>query len=84
MRLAAHETKFRDERKYDMQETDGNGIVTGEFVRNAKHLYRTALRYTKMMKKENWPEAIRHYRLLHKALTRFNYGVDPLAEGGTK
>lgn len=57
-------------------------IVTGEFVRNAKHLYRTALRYAKALKKEDWVEAIRHYRLLCKALTRFNYGVDPLKEGG--
>ena len=59
-----------------------NVIVTGEFIRNAKHLYRTALRYAKTMKKGDWPEAVRHYRLLRKALTRFNYGVDPLAEGG--
>ena len=59
-----------------------NVIVTGEFVRNAKHLYRTALRYAKAMKNGDWPEAVRHYRLLRKALTRFNYGVDPLAEGG--
>lgn len=68
-----------------------NVIVTGEFVRNAKHLYRTALRYakarnahSKTRKKEDWEEAARHYRLLRKALTRFNYGVDPLAEGGAK
>ena len=68
-----------------------NVIVTGEFVRNAKHLYRTALRYakarsahSKTLKKEDWEEAARHYRLLRKALTRFNYGVDPLAEGGAK
>ena len=66
-----------------------NVIVTDEFVRNAKHLYRTALRYakarsahTKTLKKGDWPEAVRHYRLLRRALTRFNYGVDPLAEGG--
>lgn len=60
-------------------------IVTSEFVRNARHLYRTALCYAKMMKKEgDWPEAVRYYRLLRKALTRFNYGVDPLVEGGAK
>lgn len=64
-------------------------IVTDEFVLNAKHLYRTALRYakarsahSKTLKKEDWEEAARHYRLLRKALTRFNYGVDPLAKGG--
>ena len=59
-------------------------ITTGEFVRNAKHLYRTALRYAKAMKKRDWAEALRYYRLLRKALTRFNYGVDPLKEGGAK
>ena len=59
-------------------------IVTSEFVRNAKHLYRTALRYAKAMHENDMVEAIRYYRLLRKALTRFNYGVDPLAEGGAK
>lgn len=66
-------------------------IVTDEFVLNAKHLYRTALRYaktrsahSKTLKKEDLEEAARHYRLLRKALTRFNYGVDPLVEGGAK
>lgn len=66
-------------------------ITTGEFVNNAKHLYRTALRYAKArsahsrtLKKEDWDEVTRHFRLLHKALTRFNYGVDPLAEGEKK
>lgn len=66
-------------------------IVMSEFVKNAKHLYRTALRYakarnahSKTLKKEDWEEAERHYRLLRKALTRFNYGVDPLTEGGSK
>ena len=61
-----------------------NVIVTYEFARNAKHLYRTALRYAKAMEKKDWMEAVRHYRLLRKALTRFNYGVDTLAEGGVK
>lgn len=61
-----------------------NVIVTGEFVKNARHLYRTALRYAKMMKKGDRPEAVRHFRLLRKALTRFNYGVDPLVGGGAK
>lgn len=59
-------------------------IVTSEFVKNAKHLYRAALRYAKTMKKGDWAEAVRHYRLLRKALTRFNYGIDPLKEEGAK
>ena len=68
-----------------------NVIVTGEFVKNAKHLYRTALRYAKVrsahsktLKKEDWEEVTRRFQLLRKALKRFNYGVDPLAEGGAK
>lgn len=72
-----------------MQKTDGNVIVTGEFVRNAKRLYRTALRYakardthSKTLKKHDWEEAARHYRLLRKALTHFNHGIDPLAAKG--
>ena len=66
-------------------------IVTDEFVLNAKHLYRTALRYAKArsahsrtLKKEDYEEVTRRLQLLRKALTRFNYGVDPLAEGGAK
>lgn len=66
-------------------------IVTGDFVKNAKHLYRTALRYAKAnyacMEKQSYKtsdEVVRSFRLLHEALTRFNYGVDPLAEGGTR
>lgn len=60
-------------------------IVTDEFVKNAKHLYRTALGYAKARSDyQTADEAARHYRLLRKALTRFNYGVDPLAEGGDK
>lgn len=66
-------------------------IVTDEFVLNAKHLYRTVLRYAKAnyacMEKQSYEtsdEVVRSFRLLHKALTRFNYGVDPLAEGGAK
>ncbi len=64
-------------------------IVTDEFVLNAKHLYRTALRFAKAriahartLKNEDREEATRCFQLLRKALTRFNYGVDPLAEGG--
>lgn len=60
-------------------------ITTGEFVKNAKHLYRAALRYVKARSDyQTADEAARHYRLLRKALTRFNYGVDPLKEGGAK
>ena len=60
-------------------------IVTGEFVKNAKHLYRTALRYAKALSDyQTADEAVRNFRLLRKALTRFNYGVDPLAEGGSE
>lgn len=66
-------------------------IVTGEFVKNAKHLYRTALRattawriYTDAPTIENVAQVGRHFRLLRKALTRFNYGVDPFKEGGAK
>lgn len=64
-------------------------IVTGEFCKNAKHLYRAALRYAKAnyacMEKQSFEtsdEVVRSFRLLHGALTRFNYGVDPLSEGG--
>ena len=66
-------------------------IVTSEFVKNAKHLYRTAIRYAKARiahartwKKEDWEECSRRFQLLRKALTRFNYGVDPLTEGVAK
>lgn len=60
-------------------------IVTDEFYKNAKHLYHTALRFAKARSDyQTADEAARHFRLLRKALTRFNYGVDPLKEGGTK
>ena len=60
-------------------------IVTSEFVKNAKHLYRTALRFVKARSDyQAAEEAAKHLQLLRKALTRFNYGVDPLAEGGAK
>ena len=66
-------------------------LTTGEFVKNAKHLYNTALRYAKAriahartLKKEDWEDVTRHFRLLHKALTRFNYGYDPLEKGKMK
>lgn len=67
-----------------------NVIVTGEFVRNSRHLYRTAIHATKAWRIytdaptiENIAQVGRHFRLLRKAMTRFNYDVDPLAEGGT-
>ena len=64
-------------------------IADIRFYKNAKHLYRTALRYAKAnyacMEKQSYEtsdEGVRSFRLLHEALTRFNNGVDPLAEGG--
>ena len=33
---------------------------------------------------ENMVEMQRQIRLLHKALTRFNYGYDPIAKGEKK
>ena len=60
-------------------------IVTSEFVKNAKHLYRMALRFVKARSDyQTADEAAKHLQMLRKALTRFNYGVDPLAEGGGK
>ncbi len=66
-------------------------IVTGEFVKDAKHLYRTALRFAKAQYNCSWGATMeecekiaRNLRLLRKALTRFNHDVDPLAEGGSK
>ena len=66
-------------------------ITTGEFVLNAKHLYRTALRYAKAriahartLKKEDWEEVTKRFQLLRNALTRFNYGYDPLTKGEKK
>lgn len=66
-------------------------IVTSEFVKNAKRLYRTALRHSKAQRdymnrptKKNLDEVTKSAEGLRKALTRFNYGVDPLAEGGAR
>ena len=66
-------------------------IVTSEFVKNAKHLYRTALRFAKARRDyanrpttKNLNKIAKSEEGLRKALTRFNYGVDPLAEGGAK
>ena len=66
-------------------------IVTGEFVKNAKHLYRTALRFADAQYNCSWGATMeecervgKNLHLLRKALTRFNHGVDPLQEGGAK
>ena len=66
-------------------------IVTDEFVLNAKHLYRVALSFVKARRDyTNRPiikyldKVAKNEERLRKALTRFNYGVDPLAEGGVK
>ena len=66
-------------------------IVTSEFVKNAKHLYRTALSFANAQYNCSWGASMeeckkieKHLQLLRKALTRFNYGFDPLAEGGAR
>ena len=66
-------------------------ITTGEFVKNAKHLYNTAIHamkayyaYQKTPTPANEKERQRRFKLLHKALTRFNYGYDPLTKGEMK
>lgn len=68
-------------------------IVTSEFVKNAKHLYTTAIHAMKAYyawtsePEDDWKdlkEMHRQFKLLRKALTRFNYGVDPLKEGGAR
>ena len=66
-------------------------IVTSEFVKNAKHLYRMALNhfrarrdYTNRPIKKYLDKVTKSAECLRGALTRFNYGVDPLAEGGAK
>lgn len=66
-------------------------IVTSAFVKNAKHLYRAALRHSKAQRdymkrptKENLDKVTSSAEGLRKALTRFNYGVDPLKEGCAK
>lgn len=66
-------------------------ITTGEHIRNARHLYTTAIHamkaYYAFQKKPapaNEKEMQRQFRLLHKALTRFNYGYDPLTKGEKK
>lgn len=66
-------------------------ITTSEFVKNSKRLYRTSLKhfkaqrdYMKRPTKENLDKVTKSAQGLRRALTRFNYGVDPLAEGETK
>ena len=66
-------------------------IVTSEFVRKAKHLYRMALRFEKARRdytnrpiKKYLDKVAKSEECLCEALTRFNYGVNPLAEGGGK
>ena len=66
-------------------------ITTVEHYRNARHLYTTAIHamkaYYAFQKKPtpaNEKELQRQFRLLHKALTRFNYGYDPLEKGEKK
>ena len=66
-------------------------IVTDEFYKNAKHLYRTALRFAKAQYNCSWGATMeecekieKNLQRLRKALTRFNYGIDPLKEGGVK
>lgn len=66
-------------------------IVTSKFVKNAKHLYRASLNHLKALRdytsrpsKENSDKVMKGVKDLRKALARFNYGVDPLTEGGAK
>jgi len=66
-------------------------ITTVEHYRSAKHLYTTAIHamkaYYAHLKKPtpaNEKEVERQFKLLHKALTRFNFGFDPLTKGGAK
>lgn len=68
-------------------------LTTVEWYRSAEHLYTTAIHAMKAYyawtsePEDDWKdlkEMHRQFKLLHKALTRFNYGVDPLKEGGAK
>lgn len=66
-------------------------ITTGEHIKNARHLYTTAIHAMKAYRAywekptvENIKEMHRQFRLLHKAITRFNYGYDPLEKGEKK
>lgn len=71
--------------------SEADVLTTVEWYRSAKHLYTTAIHamkayyaYQKKPTPANEKEMQRQIRLLHKALTRFNYGYDPLTEGGAK
>ena len=66
-------------------------LTTLEWYRSEKHLYTTAIHamkayyaYQGNLTIENLMEMQRQFKLLHKALTRFNYGYDPIAKGGKK
>ena len=66
-------------------------LTTVEWYSSAKHMYITAnhamkayYAFQKTPTPANEKEMHSQFKLLHKALTRFNYGVDPLAEGGAK
>ena len=71
--------------------SEPNVLTTVEWYRNAKHLYTTAIHamkayyaYQKKLTVENLMEMQRQFKLLHKAIIRFNYGVDPLEKGEKK
>ena len=66
-------------------------LTTVEWYRNARHLYTTAIHamkaYYAFQKKPtpaNEKEMQRQFKLLRNALTRFNYGYDPLTKGEKK
>jgi hypothetical protein len=66
-------------------------LTAVEWYRSAKHLYTTVIHamkayyaYQKKPTPDNEKEMQRQFRLLHKALTRLNYGHDPLWKGGKK
>jgi len=66
-------------------------LTTVEWYRSAKHLYTTATHamkayyvFQKTPTPANEKEMQRQFRLLHKALTRLNYGYDPLEKGEKK
>ena len=66
-------------------------IVTSEFVKNAKHMYRAALNYFKARRDytnrpitKNLDKVTKSAEGLRKAMIRFNYGIDPLTEGAAQ
>ena len=66
--------------------SEPNVLTTVEHYRNAQHLYTTALHAMKAYYAWTMEPALAdnrnkmesQFKLLHKALTRFNYGYDPL------